>query len=812
MKHISLNGSWKFKAVDPREQSANLRRWMRATVPGTVHTDLMANRRIRDPFYRMNELDVQWVDKQRWHYRRSFSVSTRFIAEQNITLVAEGLDTYAEVRINGKLAGRTSNMFVEHRFDAKKLLRVGTNVIDVVFDSPTNRSSALERRYGKKYVSHSEERVYVRKAQYSFGWDWGPRLTTSGIWRSMSLEATSVARIRDARVTVGSVNQRQAVIECSMEVEKWNAGSMELEVRLDGNGTSAKSTTPVTGTRSKIRIAIKNPQLWWPNGYGDQPMYSATFTLISGGTEISRRTIQFGIRTVRLVRQKDTEGESFFFNINGVNIYCKGADWIPSDSFLPRIDDSTYETLLRYAKNAHMNMIRVWGGGIYEQDLFYELCDTLGLMVWQDFMFACGEYPEDGWFLDQVQDEAEKVVARLRHHPSIVLWCGNNECEWLYCTDHPDASPDDMSGAKIFRDLLPAVCRRLDGTRPYWRSSPFGKGFPNDETNGNHHQWHVWSFWKDFPEYEKNRARFVSEFGFQAPANRRTFEAVTLPEDRKPQHPVIEHHNKQIEGQERLFRFQAAHYLVASDFNDFIYKGQLVQAEALKTAVEHWRRRKFMTGGSIFWQLNDCWPVSSWAVIDAGLRPKAAYYYSKKFFAPLLISLKKLPRGVEVWVTNDLVKPVTGTVTLTLRSFEGKILWRRKGSVAIPGNSSKNFYFFDSHRFPQHEPASSYLLAHLRTSGRQTSENRLYFVEPKYLRLPKARVRARLIRDNDGYAVVITAESFLKNVRVEIEGEDVLFDNNYFDMDASSQRKVAFHSNRKIAYLRKHLRLRWLES
>ncbi|HMD13440.1 MAG TPA: glycoside hydrolase family 2 protein, partial [Bacteroidota bacterium] len=333
-------------------------------------------------------------------------------------------------------------------------------------------------------------------------------------------------------------------------------------------------------------------------------------------------------------------------------------------------------------------MIRVWGGGIYEQDIFYNLCDQMGLMVWQDFMYACGEYPQVGWFLRQAKIEAEQVVKRLRNHPSIVLWCGNNECEWLFCTENPDKTPDDMTGSKIFRKILPEICNAFDGSRPYWRSSPFGKDFPNAESNGNHHQWMVWSYWKDYKEYEKDQARFITEFGFQAPANRRTFEEMTVPDDRQPQSPVMEHHNKQVEGTERLLRFQAAHYRLSTSFDGFIYKGQLVQADALKCAVEHWRRRKFLTSGSLFWQLNDCWPVSSWSVVDSSLQPKAGYYAAKRFFAPVLLSFKQTDKGVEVWVTNDRLERFSGEITVQMKSFQGKSFWKKTLKVSIASNFS----------------------------------------------------------------------------------------------------------------------------
>lgn len=812
MKKIDLNGIWQFKAINKhRTLPATKRdatRWMTAVVPGTVHTDLMANNKIADPFYRMNELDVQWVDSQQWLYRREFEVTEDVLKEDTIELVAEGLDTYAEIRCNGTRVGATANMFIEHRLNIKKTLRLGRNFLEVKFDSPVVRSKVLQRRYGALRVALESHRVYVRKAQYSFSWDWGPKLTTSGIWRSISVEAYSRPRLVDPFIKVLSINKREAVVSVSVDIENMSQGPIRLTTIISGDGCDIRRTQAVRKNRVDLRLRISDPNLWWPNGYGAQPMYKALLILEDSAGSTSSIELPFALRTVKLVQEQDDQGKTFIIEINGTSIFCKGADWIPSDNFVPRIPLTTYERLLTLAKDANMNMIRVWGGGIYEQDIFYELCDRLGLMVWQDFMFACGEYPEQQWFLRQVQDEATKVVKRLRNHPSIVLWCGNNECEWLFCAENPTKTPDDMNGAPIFRDILPAICKELDGTRPYWRSSPFGNGFPNDESNGNHHQWQVWSAWKDFKEYEGVNARFVTEFGFQAPANRTTFEGVTHPADRQVQSPVMEFHNKQVEGNERLFRFQSTHYNVGSNFDDFIYKSQLVQAEALKTAVEHWRRRKFKTAGTIFWQLNDCWPVSSWSVVDSALRPKAAYYYAKRFFAPLLVSFKRSNEAIEVWGTNDTLSRAEVTVVLALQSFDGKKIWSKQVRSSLAGNSSARIFQMKS---PNADPASTYLLAQIKAGGTIVSENRFFFVEPKHFRLPKPEIRATLSQiAGSQVALTIQTKRFIKNVRIEFDGFDVVLDDNYFDMDAGELKELAFISEYRLADLKRTLKIRHL--
>ena len=816
MQLLDLNGPWKFKARNEHGTLPAAHRkatkWMAAVVPGTVHTDLLENGIIPDPFFRMNENEVQWIDSQQWVYQRDFQVPVSFLKEGRIMLVADGLDTFATVICNGRKVGNTANMFIAHRLDIKRFLRAGRNRIEIVFDSPVKYPKELERRHGELNVVLEPHRAYARKAQYSYGWDWGPKLTTSGIWRGIRLEAYSTGRLVDPKVIIESVDKNEAVLRLSVDVERLTRRQLQLRAFVAGGEVYGEHTFPIQGKSVEFSMHVHSPQLWWPNGYGAQPMYKAVLTLVSGDEELHTIEVPVAIRTVRLLQEKDKFGRSFIIEINGVKVFCKGADWIPSDNFIPRIPDTTYETLLTAARDASMNIIRVWGGGFYEQDIFYNLCDRLGLMVWQDFMYACGEYPQYPEFLQQAREEARHVVRRLRNHPSVVLWCGNNECEWLYCTEHPGEGPDNMCGAKIFRDVLANVCRAEDGTRPYWRSSPFGSGFPNSEADGNHHQWVVWSAWRDFPEYEKDTARFVTEFGFQAPANRATFAEAMLPEDLHPQSRVMEHHNKQVEGPERLARFQAAHYKFGTDLDDFIYKGQLVQAEALKRAAEHWRRRKFNTAGVIFWQLNDCWPVSSWAVIDSALRPKAAYYFAKRFYAPLLLSCRKEEAGVSIWLTNDELAPGAGELTMAVKSFSGRAVWKKVQRVSVAPNASAEVFRVDQRVWSGIDTASHYLIVRCRMDSGTVAENRYYFDEPKHLKLPRGKVKAKIARDSEGNIVVIVeAATFAKNVRLEAGGGNAVFEDNYFDLEAGEKKDVKVLSPGSIGSVRKGFSVRSLE-
>ena len=602
--------------------------------------------------------------------------------------------------------------------------------------------------------------------------------------------------------------RREAVVRFTADVEGGEHQKGRVRFRVSVDGTPLEAGGTVKNGRVSAILRIPRPRLWWPNGQGEQAMYSAMFVLSRSGTVINEHTLPFAIRTIRLLQKKDRAGKSFVLVVNDRKIYCKGADWIPADNFLPRIENSRYETLLGMARDAHMNMVRVWGGGIYEDDCFYDACDRIGLLVWQDFMFACGEYPDQPWFLNAVREEAERAIKRLRNHPSIAVWCGNNECEWLFCTENPGKQPDQMTGATIFRDVLPKACRTFDGTRPYWRSSPFGEGFPNDESNGNHHQWSVWSFWKDYAEYENDNARFVTEFGFQAPANVKTMEECTLPGDRHPQSIVMEHHNKQIEGPERLMRFMSGHFRVETELSRFTYLGQLVQAEALKRAVEHWRRRKFDTAGSLFWQLNDCWPVASWAVVDSALRPKAAYFYAKRFFAPVLLSFRRTNAGMQVWLTSDLPTSVKGTVRVSRRPFDGASVWSRNVPCRLAANTSRVVLTVEEKLLAGVDPSTEYLLAEWRDEQGTIAENRYFFAEPKHLALPDPGLAVEILPGpQENFIARITAAKFAKGVRLEIAGEDAAFEDNVVDIDAGTTRTIAFCSSSSHESLKKRLLL-----
>ncbi|MCK6558110.1 glycoside hydrolase family 2 protein [candidate division KSB1 bacterium] len=799
MNSIDLNGVWEFQPDWHSPRISQLPggllqkdEWLPASVPGTLHTDLLAAEKIPDPFYRDNEWQVQWVAEIGWRYRRTFHVPADFLSRTAIQFAADGLDTFAAIFINGRQAAETANMFVPHRFEVKPLLRPGENEIEIRFDSPMQRAQELEARYGKLPVALESYRVYARKAQYSFSWDWGPKLATSGIWRSIRLEGHQHLRIQNlfAEVHLDHDLQRARVL-AKIAVEKFTASPVEFVVEISGPNFRVSKQASTSETNLVEEFSIDQPHLWWPTGYGEQLLYELKVRARVDGETEDEQTTRFGIRRLELVREPDAGGESFLFRLNNVPIFCKGADWIPADSFIPRIANEKYRALLSMAREANMNMLRIWGGGIYEQKIFYDLCDELGILVWQDFMFACGGYPDYPEFTDNVRREIATVVKQLRNHPCVVLWCGNNENEWIWKME-TRRSYREMPGVSLFEKIIPEICAEHDPTRPYWQSSPFGGNDPNSESEGDRHQWNIWSNWVDPAAVAKDRGRFLSEFGFQAPATLSTWEKFLTPEDLQPQSAVFEHHNKQVEGSERLFRFLAGFVSMPHDFEDFVFKTQVVQAEALKTMVEHWRREKFHTAGALFWQLNDCWPVSSWAVIDSELQPKAAYWYARRFFAPLLVSFKPAGKFIEVWATNDALVTIAAEFEFEVLSFAGEVSWARHERVLIPANLSLRLAAPAFAELLQIDPRRQYLRARLRQNGHVVAENRHFFCRYKHLQLPPPHLAWQLKKtDEQNWEVQVKSDCFVKALALPEPPAGATLTENYFDLDADCEMVIA---------------------
>lgn len=773
LKRKSLNGAWRLTGKGPSGETIDIE----ARVPGVVHLDLERAGIIPNPFLADNENKVQWVARRDWTYTKRFRASPETAAGRHVELVFEGLDTVADITLNARHIARTDNMFVPHRLDVKGVLAAGENVLEVRFLSPIEEGLAMHRKYEQVTLHPPDNpRPYLRKAQYSFGWDWGPEIATSGIWRGVRIETWQSARIESVYWRTLAADAASAVVA----VSAWCRGS----ARATAEAYLALGTRKYPVTLSRARTAggfvfkgtatVKRPQLWWPAGHGAQPLYDAAVVLREGDGMIDSQNEKIGIRTVALVRRRDKEGESFIIAVNGREIFCKGANWIPADSYLPRLTRRDYREWVRLAARANMNMLRVWGGGIYESPDFYRACDRYGVMVWQDFPFACSHYPDDKWFYKKVQHEATLAVKALRNHPSLVIWCGNNENQWLL--DPP------VGGRAIYHRLLPRLTKTLDPQRPYWPSSPYGGGDPNSQTHGDRHNWQVWSKWIDYRAYTRDRGRFLSEFGFQAPPPMESVADFGPLDTLNPQHPLFEHHNKQPEGPERLARFLAADFPPARGIEEFVHLTQLVQAEAIKTGVLHWRSRQPLTSGALYWQLNDCWPVCSWSAADYRRRPKALWFYTRRFFAPVAVRVAELDDGISAWVINDSPATVTGRLHLESMTFDGKVKARVEKRVRVkPGGVAKIGPLARA-KLAIDDPAGVFLVATLVATGKRAVRDTAFLLRPKHLRLPDPGLKWRAQAVGSRLAVRITAKRLAYGVFLRLPETDVRFSDNFLTL------------------------------
>lgn len=729
-----------------------------ATIPGTVHTDLLMHDLIEDPFYADNEEQLQWIHNVDWVYHTFFTPPSDFSLDRPIHLVCEGLDTLAEIVLNEKLLVQTRNMFRTYRLAVSSYILPKNNKLTVTFRSPTKWCNEQAKKRGEMENSYFSNRVYLRKAQYSYGWDWGPSFPAMGIWRPIYLIQPDVAWVESVRFETVNVQKSWAQIKIHVKIQGHISEVSKVKVSLgDEDRKIERDIEDLASHDIQIDLKLAEPRLWWPRGQGESYLYHLKVELfIKENQLVDEWNKKVGIRTIEL-QTKESGNPAFKFLINDKPVYMKGANWIPTDSFIPRASNEKYSELLKMFVNANMNMIRVWGGGIYENDYFYQLCDQLGILVWQDFMFACGIYPEDQEFLQNVKEEVRQNVSRLQFHPSLAIWCGNNENEWSWAFDGK-REINKMPGFQIYHEIIPKILKNLDPTRPYWPSSPFGDDQdPNDPTTGNRHQWDIWSDWEDFSQIHSDESHFVTEFGFQAPANLHTMESVIPVEQRYPQSRLFEYHNKQVEGNERLFRFLAGHFPVKNEWEDFIYLTQLNQAIALKTCVDHWRSRWPNTAGSIVWQYNDCWPVTSWSLIDYLHRPKISYYFTKNAFAPVFTLFEKRDQIIDILIHNQDINEFSGFLNIyILDNIYGQLMSQNSIPVSLAPESKEKFHQFDLSEYSHHD--WTILLRLVSKDSRLTHRN--YYTEGrwKHKKLPKNQIKLNVINAASGTRIELSTD------------------------------------------------------
>jgi len=794
---LELDHGWQFRQVTASAQEAESG-WLPATVPGDVHLDLLANKKIPDPFYRDNEAKLQWIENESWEYRLSFEVTPALLARSNVDLVFEGLDAAAAVYLNGAQVLNADNSFRIWRVPAKAHLHAGKNLLRIVFPSPIKAAAEVAAGDLFRLKSKTEDKTYIRKPAYEYGWDWGPRFVTSGIWKPVRIEAWDKVRIADLAIRQRDVSREVAHLDAEVEVEAASAGSAKVSVQYSNNGAPATivATVSVHAGRNIIDlpIEIRQPKLWYPAGYGEQPLYDFTAQVGTGGQVSESRKVRAGLRSIELHRVLDKWGRSFELVVNGIPVFAKGADVIPFDSFPNRVTTADYRRILQSARDANMNMIRHWGGGYYETDEFYAICDELGIMVWQDFMFGNDWQPGTYAFKQNIEAEAEDQVRRLRNHPSIVVWCGNNETESALNWPARKVLPLDVKYQMWqdylieFSGILPRVVARLDPETPYWPSSPSADYEPVSESyhTGDDHIWDVWHGRVPFATYETHHSRFVTEYGFQSFPEMKTVEAFTQPEDRTSIFtPVMLAHQKNNEGNAIIHDYLLRDYSEPKDFASFLYVSQVLQAEGIKIGAEHFRRSRPETMGSIFWQLNDCWPVASWSSIDYYGRWKALQYYARRFYAPILVSPHVEDGALKVYIVSDKVNAEPVTLRVRLMDFDGKALLEETHTVDVAPLASKVYLDWPLKKLTDAGAADTsrvFVVAELSAGGAQLSRNLVYLAPVKHVYLKPAHLKVEATGAKGSFKIRVSSPVLARSVYISFGNLDVQLSDNYFDL------------------------------
>jgi beta-mannosidase len=812
--------NWKFKVIGDNK-------WLPAQVPGCVHTDLLRNGKISNPFEGTNERELQWIDRKDWEYVSEFDVSAELFIHSHLELVFEGLDTYAEVYLNNSHVLSADNMFRTWKADVKPLLRAAGNELRIVFRSPIHEGLAKLEATGYGYPATNDDSeigglgdkklsIFTRKAPYHFGWDWGPRFVTSGIGKDISIQGWTGFRVTDLFIRQEEVTAATARLTAVVEIQSEIEGAGVLKLGTDGGHQWEQKVELVSGA-NKVEWAIEviNPKLWWSRGLGEPQLYTfeVSLSLNKDASAISLKSVRTGLRSIKLVRTPDKYGSSFYFELNNVPVFAKGANHIPNDSFFTEVTTERYRHEIASAAESNFNMLRVWGGGIYEQDVFYELCDEYGIMVWQDFMFACSMYPGDQAFLDNVRGEAEDNVRRLRNHASIVLWCGNNEIDgawsqydedagwgWkkLYSTEIREQLWANYEA--VFHQVLPEVVGELAPGINYWPSSPMqgvtnnaAQHASNKSSHGDIHFWAVWHASEPFENYKLNVGRFMSEYGFQSFPEYKTVKTYARDEEMELESEVMLHHQKNKRGNQLIKEYSDRYCKDPKDFVSFLYMSQVLQAEGMKMAIEAHRRNMDFCMGTLYWQMNDCWPVASWSSMDYYGRWKAIQYVAKKSFRDVMLSIDLNDDVVEFHVVSDIQKPINGTLEWSLYDFQGNLLEKQSHPIDVPAHSAvKVLNWALGEWMGNYNPNQTVLVGEVIAAGEVLDSKEFYFSFSKHLELKlDPSIEVAEVEGSAGTEFVLTVRSLAKQVWLQSE-EEGIFSDNFFDLVPGLQKTVQF--------------------
>ncbi|KAJ5778752.1 Glycoside hydrolase family 2 immunoglobulin-like beta-sandwich [Penicillium odoratum] len=823
LKTHTLSTGWSFRDSETED-------WMPvSTVPSVVQQDLLDNNKLEDPFAELNEVKARWVNQKSWVYRNTFDNPT-FSNGSAIDLVFDGLDTFATVKLDGQVILQSDNMFLGRRVNVTKAMQAeGEHTLEIEFKCAEIKARELrDQDKSHKWVGFNGDmsRLAVRKAQYHWGWDWGPVLMTAGIWRPVRLEAYT-ARVADLwPQTSLSLDQETAKVTTTIKVETTGVKEYRARFTLSVHGKEfARQDIPLSANQAQVSFPVNRPELWWPHGYGNQTLYEVSVLLLCGEQIVDQKSKRFGIRSAEVIQQPDKHGKSFFFRINGMDIFCGGSCWIPADSLLTNVTPDRYRKWIEMMVEGQQVMIRVWGGGIYEDATFYEACDELGVMVWQDFMFGCGNYPTWPSLLESVRQEAIYNLTRLRHHPSIVIYVGNNEDyqvqESVGLTyDFEDKNPEnwlksDFPARYIYEKLLPDVALEYSPGTFYHPGSPWGDGkISSDPTVGDMHQWNVWHGTQEkYQIFDTLGGRFNSEFGMEAFPHMETIKSFSRnPKDHHPQSQVMDFHNK-ADGHER----RLATYLVENfrfphggSLEAYIYQTQAVQAETMMFGYRGWRRQwgdERHCGGALLWQLNDCWPTISWAIVDYFLRPKPAYYAVKRVLNPIAVGVRRehhdwsvvhaqpaLSSQYELWVVSNKPETLQGKVELRFISIEtGKeIRSPLIRNILIVGNGTTNV-ITDGIIDHVAEPDPHVLAARVWVNNELVARDVDWPQPFKYINIPTPPIeikRSSSSRTDNVQTVTIAAQKPVKCLVFE-ERDGIRYSDNALDIVPGDVQQIA---------------------
>lgn len=796
MNRIKLDGVWSMNPVDAPQDKTEV------MIPGSVLSGLLAAHKEEDPFYRMNEYDVNELFWKDYEFFREFEVDSRLLSEEKLELVCEGLDTLTEIYINSAEIAETDNMHRTYRFDCKPFLREGVNNIRIRFCSVHKYRTEYQDAPGKEisYVPCGcmEGNQYLRKAHCMFGWDWGAGIPDAGIWRTIYLESYSDTKLLGAKITQKHENGKVTLLiepEAEFLSDQEQTAAAVLTAP-DGRTYTEETAVGQQHPGASFTIKVEEPQIWWPNGLGEQPLYHLTVSLAGQCREYT-----IGLRTLTVSQEKDEWGSEFCFIVNGIKFFAMGADYIPEDTVYSHITPERIRMLLDTCRRSNFNTVRVWGGGYYPADEFYEICDEYGLVVWQDFMFACNVYDVSVHFAENIAAEARDNAKRIRHHACLGIWCGNNELEsgWDHWQDimyHSDLLRQDYT--RQFEEIIPNALREVDQETFYWPSSPSsGGGFdePDDENRGDTHYWAVWHGLLPFSDYRKHYFRFCSEFGFQSFPSIKTVETFTEEGDRNIFSEVMESHQKNKEANGKMLFYLSENFLYPKDFDSLLYVTQILQGMAIKAGVEHWRRHRGRCMGALYWQLNDSWPVASWAGIDYYGRWKALQYMAKDFFAPCAPSMLRKDTEISVYVQNESREAVECSVRIRLRTLDFEVLREDGAEAVIKPFEARELFFVEYEELVRDRQQEVFVeLVYTDSAGNSRTDVET-FVPYKYMHLKKPAIRVRVEERKDAYQIVLSADTFAPFTELDLYSNDAVFDENYIHLTHGGERTITLQKS-----------------